>query len=161
MALRSLVSKNKKRFQEDGFDLDLTYIDPIGRPEWQGKIIAMGFPSEGTEAAYRNPMSEVMRFFTKRHKGKVKIYNLCSERKYDSGRFQGVASCAWYPFDDHNPAPVPLIKAACEDMYDYVTEDEENTVAVHCKAGKVSYHGHNSQDRFYDSEWRKYRDVLE
>ena len=61
--MRSLVSKKKKRFEEDGFDLDLTYITD--------KIIAMGFPSTGSEASYRNPVGEVQKFFNMRHRGHV------------------------------------------------------------------------------------------
>ena len=49
-AIRGAVSKNKLRFKEGKYDLDLTYITK--------NIIAMGFPSQGTEAAYRNPMTE-------------------------------------------------------------------------------------------------------
>lgn len=40
-AIRHVVSKKKKRFEEDGFDLDLSYITE--------RIIAMGFPSQGME----------------------------------------------------------------------------------------------------------------
>ena len=52
-SLRHLVSKSKRRFRDAGFDLDLSYITP--------RVIAMGFPSEGTEGVYRNPMSEAPR----------------------------------------------------------------------------------------------------
>ena len=41
--------------QDESFNLDLTYITP--------QIIAMGLPSEGIEAAYRNPIGQVSRYF--------------------------------------------------------------------------------------------------
>ena len=68
------------------------------------RIISMGFPSEGVEANYRNPLPEVQRFFREKHPGgKIRIYNLCSEREYPPSKFEGIGTCTWYPFDDHNP----------------------------------------------------------
>ena len=57
--VKALVSKKKKRFQQDGFDLDLSYITP--------RLIAMGFPSENFEAMYRNRAEDVHLFFETRH----------------------------------------------------------------------------------------------
>ena len=99
-AVRALVSKKKKRYQEDGFDLDLTIITP--------NIIAMGFPSSGREASYRNPMPEVQRFLNTKYPSKYKVYNLCCERSYDKSAFNG--SAVTYGFEDHNPPP--LVRAS-------------------------------------------------
>ena len=158
--------------QEDNFDLDLTYITK--------NIIAMGFPSHGTEAAYRNPMTEVcfvihafnrvvlvtrqriierlalikarvfsctpcmppfrqvQRFFNEKHFSKYRIYNICSERHYPSDKFQpSGASSHRFRFDDHNPCRLELMEPMCKDMHDWLTQDEENVAAIHCKAGKV------------------------
>lgn len=50
------------------------------------RIVAMGYPSCGKEARYRNPLVDVQRFITQFHDGHYRIYNLCSEREYDVRR---------------------------------------------------------------------------
>ncbi|CAH1444933.1 unnamed protein product [Lactuca virosa] len=130
---RHVVSQNKRRYQEGGFDLDMTYITE--------NIIAMGFPagdmSSGffgyVEGFYRNHMEEVIRFFETYHKDKYKVYNLCSERLYDASLFEG--KVASFPFDDHNCPPIQLIISFCHSAYAWLKEDIENVVVVHCKAG--------------------------
>jgi len=124
--LKHIVSKKKRRFKADGFDLDLSYI---------GKhLIAMGFPASNMEAAYRNSMSEVQKFLNKYHKGHYKVYNLCSERHYKETEFEKVAV---YGFDDHNACPWKLLFDCCTDIQTFLKADEKNNVAVvHCKAGK-------------------------
>ncbi|XP_022927849.1 phosphatidylinositol 3,4,5-trisphosphate 3-phosphatase and protein-tyrosine-phosphatase PTEN2A-like [Cucurbita moschata] len=130
---RHVVSQNKRRYQEGGFDLDMTYITE--------NIIAMGFPagdmSSGffgyVEGFYRNHMEEVIKFFETHHKGKYKVYNLCSERLYDASLFEGKVAC--FPFDDHNCPPVQLIISFCQSAYSWLKDDIENVVVVHCKAG--------------------------
>jgi phosphatidylinositol-3,4,5-trisphosphate 3-phosphatase/dual-specificity protein phosphatase PTEN len=63
------------------------------------RIIAMGYPSEGMEAFFRNPASEVAGFLKKFHGQRAWVFNLCSENAYAPSLFGGRVSV--YPFDDH------------------------------------------------------------
>ncbi|XP_058451445.1 uncharacterized protein LOC131430452 isoform X1 [Malaya genurostris] len=123
--IRGLVSKHRRRYTQDGFDLDLTYIND--------RIIAMGYPAEMLEGIYRNKIEDVQRMLDKNHAGHYKVYNLCSERSYNHERFPYYSV---YPFKDHNPPDIELINSFCKDVDEYLQADSRNVVAVHCKAGK-------------------------
>jgi len=125
--IREKVSKNKRRWKKDGFDLDLTYI--LGK-----RVVAMGFPSESTEALYRNPLTEVQRFFETYHPDNYFLYNLCQEKDYDHSKFHDRVKR--YPFYDHNAPPLSMIAECCLDIHQWLNDDPSHMVGINCKAGK-------------------------
>ncbi len=125
-AVRQKVSQNKRRFQRDGVDLDLTYVTR--------RVIAMSFPSSGIMAWYRNSIRDVSRFLDKAHGGKYRVYNLCSERTYDDRWFHG--QVRHYPVDDHNVPSVAEMADFVREVRQWLAEDPEHVIAVHCKGGK-------------------------
>ena len=127
--IKRLVSKQKRRFQDSDFDLDMSYITE--------KVIAMGFPSTGMEKMYRNSLTDVIKFFHSRHNDQVKIYNLCLEkdRIYNKNLFPS-SKVGLFPATDHNPCPIKLILEFCIDICLYLIKNPNGVAAVHCKAGK-------------------------
>ena len=127
--LKRLVSKQKRRLQDEHFDLDMSYITQ--------RVIAMGFPSVGCETVYRNALPDVLDFFHEKHNDKVKIYNLCLEkdRIYNKNIFSK-SSVGLFPATDHNPCPIKLILEFCIDICLYLLKNPKAVAAVHCKAGK-------------------------
>ncbi|KAG3240545.1 hypothetical protein PI124_g14561 [Phytophthora idaei] len=125
--LKHLVSKEKRRFSSDGFDLDLTYVTQ--------RLVALGYPAEKIEGIYRNHYRDVFRFFEQRHPGRYRVYNLCVERRYaPDEKFHG--RVAEFGFEDHCPPPLSLLLPFCRDVHVWLKTTPENVVAVHCKAGK-------------------------
>lgn len=124
--IKQLVSKEKRRFEENGFNLDLTYVT--------SRLIAFGYPAENLEGIYRNHYKDVYNFFEQRHPQRYRIYNLCTERSYDKGKFHN--RVAEFRFDDHCPPPVAMFLPFCQDVDAWLHEHPENVAAIHCKAGK-------------------------
>lgn len=77
---------------------------------------------------------QVQRFLNVRHGRQYRVYNLCSERSYPHERFKG--SVGHYPFDDHNPPSLQMLRACCDDILSWLGPAEERSqrvAAIHCK----------------------------
>ena len=131
--MRGVVSLEKTRYHDAdaGFDLDLTYVTP--------RVLALGFPAEGKEGLYRNPMTEVQRFLEARHAGRYRVYNLCCERAYAASSFAD--RVGRYPFQDHSPPPLHMLPLLCADMAAWLDLHVDNVVAIHCEFTALSCEG--------------------
>ncbi|XP_063718719.1 phosphatidylinositol 3,4,5-trisphosphate 3-phosphatase cnrN-like isoform X2 [Symsagittifera roscoffensis] len=152
---REAVSKNKKRFKEGNFNLDLSYVTSsfssrcdvtlnCHETSEEPKLIAMGYPAKRIEASYRNRFEDVLRFLDERHPGHYKVFNLCTERKYALDSFgsrkdpdHSVAAkiVEEYGFADHKPPHFRSIHTFCQEVHDYL-QQPHNVAVIHCKAGK-------------------------
>ncbi|XP_072515029.1 putative tyrosine-protein phosphatase TPTE isoform X2 [Salminus brasiliensis] len=123
---RRMVSENKRRYQKDGFDLDLTYVTD--------RVIAMSFPSSGKQALYRNPIKEVARFLDTKHPDHYRVYNLCSEKAYDPLFFHYRVQRVM--IDDHNVPSLEDMLTYTASVREWMAADSSNIIAIHCKGGK-------------------------
>eukprot|EP01132_Coremiostelium_polycephalum_P004056 gene4056-5078_t len=125
-AVRKTISADKTRFEEGSYDLDLTYICE--------RVIAMSFPADGMESAYRNSIYDVSQMLNEHHKDHYRIFNL-SERKYDYTMFGGNVH-DWCGFPDHHAPPLGLLFKIVISIYNWLEKDPLNVAIVHCLAGK-------------------------
>jgi PTEN phosphatase family protein len=125
-AARQLISQNKRRYQQDGFDLDLTYVT--------NRVIATSFPSSGLWAAYRNPIEKVARFLDTKHGDHYRVYNLCSEKTYNTAFFHDRVERVL--IDDHNVPSVEQMLKFADSVRAWLSAHPANVIVVHCKGGK-------------------------
>lgn len=126
-ALRRLISADRRRYHQNGFDLDLTYV--------YRHIVATSWPSASVESLYRNHIDTVAAFLDHSHGSNYWVYNLCSERSYDESKFHNRVTR--YLLDDHNPTDLWTMVVFARDVHAFMKRNpEENVAVVHCKGGK-------------------------
>ena len=127
---RKIVSGNRRRYVDEYYDLDLTYITT--------RIIAMAFPGVDTvgqfASAVRNDLREVVKFLQERHHRRFKVFNLCAEKVYSPLYFEGQVE--WIPVIDHQPPTLRQMKLFCSSASRWLLAHPDNIIAVHCKGGK-------------------------
>jgi protein-tyrosine phosphatase len=123
--LRQVVSGTNERYQLEGYDLDLTYID--------SRTIAMGFPATGLESCWRNCAEVVQKFLTTRHGNQFKVYNLT--QRLTEAKFFPPDKTAQFPFPDHHAPSLPLLLAILQSMHEWLHVHPHNIVVCHCLAG--------------------------
>ncbi|XP_063648538.1 phosphatidylinositol 3,4,5-trisphosphate 3-phosphatase TPTE2-like isoform X1 [Pan troglodytes] len=77
---------------------------------------------------------EVVQFLDKKHPNHYQVYNLCSERAYDPKHFHIRVSRIM--MDDHYVPTLHKMVVFSKEVNEWMTQDPENVVVIHCKGGK-------------------------
>ena len=124
--VRQKVSGKRRRFQQEGYDLDLTFITD--------KIVAMSFPaSTWGEKIYRNNINEVAKFFNTKYPHEYLICNM-SNRQVDTAKFNNKVIS--YPWEDHHSPSLTVLFQSCNELFKFMNANRKNIVVINCNAGK-------------------------
>jgi len=126
-AVRNVVTENKMRYTQDGWDLDLAYITD--------RVMVMSLPAWDYRSLYRNHIDDVARFLDTRYPSQYIVVNCCAEAygNYPTAKFHDRVKR--YLIEDHNTATLKTMLEACEYISKWM-ENPSNVTVVHCKGGK-------------------------
>ncbi|CAL5976210.1 4 [Hexamita inflata] len=128
MMLQQIVSQKRRRYIDDKFNIDLTYITD--------RIIAMSYPARGFESLYRNNIQQVKEFMDCKHPQSYFIFNLCAEQNHQYPKDFFDFRVFNYPTFDHCPPTLDLLCRLVYHAYQILQSNIKNVVVFHCKAGK-------------------------
>ena len=97
-------------------------------------MIATSFPSSGIWSLYRNPIEKVAAFLDAKHKNRYKLYNLCSERTYETSHFHHRVERVM--IDDHNVPSIKQMLEFADNVREWLGGHPDNVIVGHCKGGK-------------------------
>eukprot|EP00928_Gymnodinium_smaydae_P082298 TRINITY_DN6566_c0_g2_i1.p1 TRINITY_DN6566_c0_g2~~TRINITY_DN6566_c0_g2_i1.p1 ORF type:complete len:1214 (-),score=201.41 TRINITY_DN6566_c0_g2_i1:217-3858(-) len=121
--LRRQLSGDRIRFTQDGFDLDLAYINP--------QIIAMSMPAVGKLAWLHNSERDVARFLNERHGNKYLVVNVAKEVQYPTEGF--FHRCLSFPIAKDSVPSLADLFEVCGLIDEFLKADPDHVVAVHSK----------------------------
>ncbi|CCG81970.1 Putative uncharacterized protein [Taphrina deformans PYCC 5710] len=126
--LARLASYPRKRYMEEGHDLDIAFIT--------NSIWVMSLPSVSwPERLYRNNLHHVKVLLDRKAGTSYRVFDFRAEGAgYADSDFDGRVS--HYPFVDHQPPPFALLPQIVEGIHRHVGAAEGNVAVIHCKAGK-------------------------
>jgi len=127
---RRITGMHKRRFVDpaNDFDLDLVYVRP--------RLIGMSVPAAGLwRGVYRNPLSEVARFFETFHPHGYTVVNCCPELPYPEGPFAR-GEVVRFDIQDHTPPKICQVVEFLNLASSKMQRDPRHVLAVHCKGGK-------------------------
>lgn len=116
------------RFQEDGYDLNLSYITD--------RVIAMAYPGTTSTGVVGNRTRSVQDFFEARHMGRYRVFNLCAEGGSCDPAVSFRGSVADVPMAPRGAPRFQDTVTCCKQMGDWIKGHPQSVAAVHCSDGQ-------------------------